>query len=407
MIRIAGCALVLFSFELRAQETWPQWRGLTRDGQVKSEKPWPTSFQPDRLKRVWRKPLGPSYSGPIVSRDMVFVTETKNKESEVVYALDRADGTLRWNAEWKGSMTVPFFAAANGSWIRSTPALDGDRLYVAGMRDLLVCLDAKSGKEHWRVDFMEQFKSPLPAFGFVSSPLVDKDGVYVQAGASAFKLRKEDGKVVWRALDDAGGMYGSAFSSPVFAELSGRKQLLVQTREKLAGLEPETGSTLWTQSVPAFRGMNILTPTVFNDGIFTSTYQNKSWMFKVKPDDFQVSEAWSNNAQGYMSSPVVVNGHAYLHLANKRFTCIDLKTGKRTWTSDKAFGAYCSLVAQGKRILALDSRGTLLLMAADPTKFDLIDSQKAADSDSWAHLAVCGDELYIRDLDGVSAFRWR
>ena len=37
----------------------------------------------------------------------------------------------------------------------------------------LVCLDANTGKEHWRIDFMNQFKSPLPAFGFVCSPLVD------------------------------------------------------------------------------------------------------------------------------------------------------------------------------------------------------------------------------------------
>jgi hypothetical protein len=63
-------------------------------------------------------------------------------------------------------MTVPFFAASNGSWIRATPAVADGRIYVAGMRDLLVCLDSATGKEIWRVDFMTALESPLPAFGF-------------------------------------------------------------------------------------------------------------------------------------------------------------------------------------------------------------------------------------------------
>jgi len=385
--------------------TWPQWRGPTRDGVVSGPK-WPDTFK-DRLKQTWRVPFGPSYSGPIIAADTVFTTETRGKESEVVYALDRKDGKERWKVEWKGAMTVPFFARSNGDWIRATPAFDGERLYVAGMRDVLVALDAKSGKEVWRIDFVEKFKTPLPAFGFVCSPLVAADGLYVQAGASTFKLDRKTGAVIWRSLEDGGGMYGSAFSSPVLAELAGRRQLLVQTREKLAGLAPDSGNVLWSHVVPAFRGMNILTPIVFGgDGIFTSSYQNKSWLYRVDPKNWSVSEAWSNNAQGYMSTPVVVGGHAYLHLGNKRFTCIDLKTGRRTWTSDKAYGAYASLVANGDRILALDERGVLLLLAANPQKFELLDSQKVSDSDSWAHLAVAGAELFVRDLKGLSAFRW-
>jgi glycosyltransferase involved in cell wall biosynthesis len=73
----------------------------------------------------------------------------------------------------------------------------------AGMRDVLVCLDAATGAERWRADFVEQFKSPLPAFGFVCSPLVVGDFVYVQAGAGFCKLDKQTGKVLWRVLTDA------------------------------------------------------------------------------------------------------------------------------------------------------------------------------------------------------------
>jgi outer membrane protein assembly factor BamB len=178
---------------------WPQWRGPSRDGQWTGPA-WPERLSKDSLKLLWRIPLGPSYSGPIVSEDLVFTTETRNKESEVVIALDRKTGKERWRAEWKGAVTVPFFAASNGSWIRSTPAYDGERLYVAGMRDVLVCLDAKTGTEEWRVDFVKELKTPLPDFGFVCSPLVDGNAVYVQAGASVTRLDKKTGKIIWRTL---------------------------------------------------------------------------------------------------------------------------------------------------------------------------------------------------------------
>ncbi len=394
--------------EISAGEgTWNQWRGPTRDGLVAGD-PWPPSLSETALTPLWRVELPPSYSGPIVSESTVFTTGTEGKKTELVYALDRETGKELWRVEWPGALNVPFFAASNGSWIRSTPAFDGESLYVGGMRDVLVSLDAKTGKENWRVDFVAELKSPLPAFGFASSPLLDGDALYVQAGASFIKLEKKTGKILWRALKDDGGMMGSAFSSPVMETLAGQRQLIVQTREKLAGVDPESGEVLWEQSVPSFRGMNILTPVKFGDGIFTSSYQNKSWLYRASKTagKFSIEEAWNNSVQGYMSSPVVIDGHAYLHLQNQRFTCIDLNTGERTWTS-KPYGKYSSLVAQKDRVLALDQSGKLLLLKANPKEFELFDERKVSDAETWAHLAVCGNEIVIRELNALSVFRWR
>ena len=75
---------------------WPQWRGPTRDGQIVSSN-WPDSLNANILRKTWFVPLGPSYSGPIVSEDRVFVTETMDKKYEVVRALDRASGKQIWH----------------------------------------------------------------------------------------------------------------------------------------------------------------------------------------------------------------------------------------------------------------------------------------------------------------------
>ncbi|MCY2967195.1 MAG: PQQ-like beta-propeller repeat protein, partial [Planctomycetota bacterium] len=374
--------------------TWPQWRGPSRDGQIPAGTIWPTKLGGKNLQTLWRLPLGPSYSGPIVSVDRVFVTETRNSKEEVVKALDRRTGNVLWEVSWPGAMSMPFFAKSNGDWIRSTPAYDGESLYVAGIRDLLVCLDATTGAERWKVDFPSRYKSSLPAFGFVCSPLVVGDALYVQAGASLFKLDKRTGESIWRTLTDDGGMNGSAFSSPYLAQIGGAEQLLVQTRTKLAGVDPETGSVRWEQEVPAFRGMNILTPTVYRDSVFTSTYGGKSFLYTPTTDGTKpkVETTWTNKVEGYMSSPVVVGNHVYLHLRNQRLTCIDMTTGKSTWTTTP-FGKYMSLVANGDKILALDERGILVLFWANPEKFEQLDTRQISEQDTWAHLAICGAEV--------------
>lgn len=413
LIVAAACSIRCDVFAADSTATWPQWRGPNRDGQVAASPTWPDRVDESSVAQKWRVELGPSYSGPIVAEDRVFVTETRGKKIEVVQALSRTDGKVIWTAEWPGAMSVPFFAAENGSWIRATPAFDGESLFVAGMRDVLVCLDAANGKERWRVDFVERFKSPVPAFGFVSSPLVDGEHVYVQAGASFVKLNKRNGEIVWRSLKDDGGMNGSAFSSPFKATIAGQTQFLVQTRDQLAGVDEATGKELWNQKIEAFRGMNILTPVMFGDAIFTSSYGGKSWLFDLaKSGDassteqkISVTERWQNKTQGYMSTPVVIDGHVYTHLKNQRFACIDLATGKERWVTTP-FGKYWSLVAQGQKILALDERGDLLLINANSEKFDLVDQRHVSESPTWAHLAVCGDEVFVRDLKGLTVYRW-
>lgn len=408
MTRAAIFAIFLCG-SLRAEslerDTWPQWRGPMRDGHVQGE-PWPNSLS-NNLTADWSVQQGPSYSGPIVANDRVFVTETKQQTYEVVRALNRKSGNVIWETQWAGSLSVPFFAAANGSWIRATPAYDGQRLFVAGIRDVVVCLDATSGAILWRRDFVRETGSALPRFGTASSPLIHGDHVFIQAGASLTKLNKFTGETVWQTLRDRGGMQGGAFSSPALATIADVPQLVVQTRTTLAGVDVETGSVLWSEEIPAFRGMNILTPTVIGDAVFTSSYGGRSTLFRISRSEreWSVRQAWSHRAQGYMSSPVVIDDHIFLHLRNQRLVCLDAQTGAARWTT-KPFGKYWSIVANGDRLLALDQRGELLLIDSSPDEFRLIDRLQVA-TDSWAHLAIVNSQIFVRDLEAIKAFTWR
>lgn len=393
---------------LMAAESWDQWRGPNRDGRISGAK-WPAGLDEARLKKRWQLPFGPSYSGPVMNAERVFITETVDKKREQVTALRRSDGSVVWKRDWEGAMSVPFFARSNGDWIRATPALDGDTLYVAGMRDVLVALNSTDGSERWRLDFVKRFGADLPTFGFVSSPLIDGDSVYVQAGGGVARLRKADGQVVWHGARDGGGMMGSAFGSPVILTLAGKRQLVVQARTRLFGVALEDGAELWSLPVESFRGMNILTPTFAGkDRLFTAAYGGKTLGIDIRSENggFRAVPAWEFKAQGYMTSPIIHEGHAYLQLRSQRALCIELATGAEKWTTTESFGKYWSMVAQSDRILALDERGELILFKATPEKFDVLSRRKVAESDAWAHLAVDGSELYIRELKALSVWDW-
>ncbi len=384
---------------------WTQWRGPSRDSRIEAE-PWSSDLA--GLKKAWNTELGEGYSSPIISEDRVFTVETKAKKHEVVRAFDRKTGKQIWEKSWEGSMKVPFFAAKNGSWVRCTPAYDGTHLFVGGMRDVLVCLKAADGSEVWRTDFVEREGTPVPAFGYVSSPLIDGGALFVQAGAAVMKLEKETGKKIWESMKDGRAMYGSAFSSPVIATIGGKRQLVVQTRSKLAGLDLESGDVLWDYTVKAFRGMNILTPTVIGDQIFTSTYGGGTSMFSIasENDSMSASKEWVHKTEGYMSSPVVVGEHVYLHARDKYVYCFGVADGELKWRSDKKFGEYWSMVANGDRILALDQKGMLYLVDANPEKFVTLSEQEVSSQPTWAHVAVCGNEVFVRALKGITKFVW-
>lgn len=386
---------------------WAQWRGADRDGVLKQQPAWPGTLSANRLVAAWKVPLGPSYSGPLVAGDSVFVTETVDKKDEFVRCFNRTTGEQIWEANWTGSMKVPFFAASNGSWIRSTPAIANGRLFVGGIRDVLVCLDAANGKELWRRDFPAEMNTPAPQFGCVCSPLTDGDFVYMQAGGAMHKLNQSDGQTVWQSAKDKPGENSSVFSSPAIETIAGKRQLLVQGRNDLMGIDLDSGQLLWKQSVPAFRGMSILTPTVFNDQFLISNYQNPTMMLAVNKtgSNWSVSESWKLKSRGYMTTPVVIDGHAYTFLQNQRFACIDLKTGTQKWVSDK-YAKYASLVANGSDILALTSDGELVLYKANPERFEQID-RRAVGNNTWAHLAVSGNDVFVRNIDGLTALQWK
>jgi hypothetical protein len=107
---------------------WPQWRGPKRDG-ISTEtsllKEWPKSGPPI----VWKqKGLGGGYSTPSIAGGRIYGMSFRG-DDEVVWARDEASGGPIWTTRIAAKSRVD-----RGEGPRSTPTVDGDRVYAVGVQ---------------------------------------------------------------------------------------------------------------------------------------------------------------------------------------------------------------------------------------------------------------------------------
>src|SRR5262245_38865118 len=123
---------------------WPGWRGADRTG-VSTEtgllKEWPKEVPP----LVWKATgLGDGFSTPSIARGRIYLMGSTGTDNEFVQARNVSDGSLVWQTTVGKVGKLDQKPPYPGS--RSTPTVDGDRVYALGSDGDLACLDAASGK---------------------------------------------------------------------------------------------------------------------------------------------------------------------------------------------------------------------------------------------------------------------
>src|SRR5206468_6791732 len=108
---------------------------------------------------------------------------------------------------------------------RSTPTVDGDRAYALGSDGDLVCLDATTGKVHWKKNLRSDFGGVPGRWAFAESVLIDGDTLICTPGGpkgAIAALNKKTGDVIWESEVDNSGPAG--YGSAIVAEAGGVKE---------------------------------------------------------------------------------------------------------------------------------------------------------------------------------------
>jgi outer membrane protein assembly factor BamB len=403
-----GCswtlALLLVGGASAAQE-WPQWRGPGRDGRVAG--PVPLSW-PRALKPGWKVPVGIGYSSPVVSGRRVFAF-AREGENEVASSFDLGSGKVVWRQAYPAPYTVNPAAASHGPGPKSTPAVHGGRLYTLGIGGTLSCFEAESGRVIWRKDFKGQFRDSAPAFGAAMSPAV-LDGLLLahvggQDDGALTAFDAATGTVRWAWKGD-----GPGYASPVAADLGGVRQVVTQTQKQLVGLSLATGELLWSLPFTTPYEQNAVTPVVRGQTVIYSGISRGLHAVRIarRGAGWAAEPAWDTEEVSlYMSSPVLDGGllFGHSHRQKGQFFCVDAATGKTLWLSPGRQGDNAAVLAARDVLLLLTTEGELIVAKKDARAFAPVASYTVADSATWAHPALVGSTLLVKDTE--SLVQWR
>ncbi len=208
----------------------------------------------------------------------------------------------------------------------------------------------------------------------------------------------------WFAL----GVLALAF---IIATLGDAEQVITQSQNACIGLSPSNGSLLWSVPFKTEYDQNIVTPVVAGDLVIFAGLGKPTVGCRLKKtgDKWTVAPVWENaDMPMYMSSPVVAAGRL-IGLTNRKsgqFFCLDLANGKTLWTSDGRMGENAAILAAGDTVLALTTNRQLVVFKASAAKFQPLAMYRIADEPTWAHPAVVGKSVLIKDKSTLTRWAW-
>jgi outer membrane protein assembly factor BamB len=391
-------------------KSWPQWRGAKRDG-VTTAPDLLTDWPEGGPKELWRVKGGDGYSSFAVAGDVAYTMAALDGKQYVI-ALNLATGKRLWETECGDSKRGDHGDFAGP---RSTPTLDGDRLYVLSSWGVLLCLTTDKGEVVWEADLVKDHGGRLPRWGFATSPLVEGDLVFVMPGGNkgkglaAFDKRGDgkSGKLVWSAENDVAG-----YSSPIAATIGGVRQIIYLTGYRLVGVTPGEGKLLWEYPWADRFNVNAATPVLVrakegekeDSYVFVSSgYQKGCALVKVAElggGRFEAQRVYeSNEVCCHFGSPVLAGKYLYAPDETRDLTCLDVRTGDVTWRvkgRDVAF-AKASVLRVDDRLIVLGEQGQLALVECDGEQFRQLARCRPFRGRCWTMPVLAGGRLLLRD----------
>jgi outer membrane protein assembly factor BamB len=294
-----NCRRLLFAFFLLAlianPQEWTRFRGPNGSG-ISNDAGFPTEFNRGK-NLVWRTPVRPGKSSPVLSRRHVFLTAYENGKL-FTQCFDRETGKLLWERSMDRGRVEPAHRLNHPAAI--TPVTDGEIVYVFFPEYGLIAYDT-DGKERW--------KTPLGPFsnenGHSSCPIIAGENIVVvldqMLGSYIAAFDRRDGELRWKTPREE--MDG--YATPLLYEPTGAAAAVITaSRGQLGAHRVDNGKRLW--SWKKLSPSEVASPILMNDTLFTFGYGND----KANPFSTQL-EKYDKNHDGKLS-PNEYGDDAYL-----------------------------------------------------------------------------------------------
>ncbi|MFA6126721.1 MAG: PQQ-binding-like beta-propeller repeat protein [Bacteroidales bacterium] len=205
----------------------PGWRGANRDGKFTNFKA--PAVWPQELSKVWEVTVGLGDASPVLVKGKFYLLVDQDS-TEILLCLNAKNGKQIWRTAINKAPKVTGGAASHPG-PRSTPYVSNGKVFTLGAGGVVACHDAKSGKLIWK---NESYTKEVPQFFTSASPLVTDKLCILPLGG------KENGVVV--AFDVNSGLpvwtvsgIPCTYSSPMFMNL-GETVIVDQSETALVGI---------------------------------------------------------------------------------------------------------------------------------------------------------------------------
>jgi len=297
------------------------------------------------------------------------------------------------------------------SYASETPVTDGERLYVYVGAAGLYCYDL-DGAPLWHKD-LGSYKTRF-GWGSASSPALDGDRLFIlndnEENSFLGAFDKRTGEELWRAERDE----KSSWSTPFVWNNSKRTELVTCATNRVRSYDPATGKLLWELG-----GMSVIcSPTPVSDGelLYVSSgyvLDSKQPIFAIRPgasgdislqgdattNDYIV---WSRKLGGpYITSPLLYEGRLYVLYDRGFFGCFDARSGEPVYDRMRiapGAGAFtASPWAYDGKVFCLSEDGETFVFDDSP-EYKLV-GKNPLEELFMASPAISGKRLFLRGID--------
>lgn len=395
---LLSIALILTA-AVRAAD-WPQFRGSQRDGtspETGLMQQWPDGGP----KELWSyEKLGAGFSSIAVADGMVYVCGMIDGQGHL-FAFD-LQGNVKYDVVYGPEWTK----AGNYPGTRTTPTIDGDRLYLMSGQGRIACYQARTGKPVWHIDTGDKFKGRNIRWGIAESVLIDGNKAICTPGgkdATMVALDKMTGATIWTSK---GLSQLSAYCSPILVERGPNRLLLTLVEKSVVGLDADTGKVYWTIPHEVSYDIQAVSPA-YQDGIMyvTNGYRHGSHGFQLSPDGTSVDKKWAEKSLDVQHGGVVlVDGNIHGASTRGEWICLDLATGKVKF-SDKLVGKG-SVIYVDNRLYCYGEKGEVGLVKINADGYEQVGSFRVrkGSKEHWAHPAISDGRLYLRHGDALMCY---
>lgn len=403
-------------------DNWPQWRGANLDN-FSPEKGLPAKFDREN-NLLWRIEMpGPAGSSPVVWNDQIFVTSANDEKLELL-AFD-SSGKQLWTAQLDGENRKLRMDSAN--FAAPSPLTDGQYIWATSSAGVLHCF-SMDGTPVWKLDLQEKYGKFDIQFGMANTPVLDNGRLYHQLLHGNMQddtpgvgivmcLDAKSGREIWRVDRPSKATYENkhSYASPIIYRDAEREYLIIHGGDVATAHSLSNGEEIWRVgglnpaasynnylrfvSSPGVAPGVIVVPSAKQgpvlglraDGKGDLTGQTSAYLWKMErgtPD---------------VASPVIHEGLVYLCIENGAITCLDAQTGEEFYKERLLADQHRStpVVADGKLFIT-GRKGKVIVLATG--KEPKVLAENDLGEVTTASPAISNGKIYIRTFEALYCF---